>query len=149
MKHIETLVENGNGVLEITEERPLTSINRLRLGEDKTYLKREGDRWVQSFWLVDQFNFNNNTGESESCGTAACFAGWAVLLHYNVGSRVELVRLASIGPTLDVPEEAQQLLGLTDYQANLLFSGNNNVQRLRIVVNFLVKEDNRCNKNES
>lgn len=66
--------------------------------------------------------------ESAPCGTAACIAGWTVVLADAMP--VDLVRHAAIGDPINkeqglfktIPDKAMELLGLTSAEANVLFA---------------------------
>lgn len=93
--------------------------------------------WDQSSW-----------GELLECGTAMCFAGWATSLEglrmtHNdwdekieaVGYNYDRVTDPTTGAVYGVGEKATELLGLTPYQADLLFNGSNQLYHLYFYLN--------------
>jgi hypothetical protein len=93
----------------------------------------EGDYWEQGTW----FTILENERE-ETCGTAACVAGWATILN---GDTIELE--FGVIPRVNgalVSLHAQNILGLTSDQADMLFWGDNSKERLRTLVDAFIRE---------
>lgn len=75
-----------------------------------------------------------------SCGTAHCFAGWAVQI-----ARVEPLIVDEIffrfqnksGNFISIGQEAERLLGITSSEADVLFAGDNYFEDLREMVEIL------------
>jgi hypothetical protein len=84
----------------------------------------QGDKWYQSVWRSEI-----------PCGTAACFAGWAVQMFAPdtavlSGARVYFPDRRE----LVVRDYAMELLGLTDNQSDLLFGGSNTLAELERLI---------------
>lgn len=101
------------------------------------YLK---DRWNQGTWAIQY-----RDSDGDLCGTACCFAGWAVHLagdHFvnDVGCDMEgcdcdeIVAEAPDGNIEHIAERAQELLGLDWRERGRLFNGSNTLDQLREVV---------------
>lgn len=75
------------------------------------------------------------------CGTAQCFAGWAVHLQ---GGRVvdEESAIVEVGWHRDhVQDVAESLLGLDGWESGALFAGGNTLEELELMVKDLVNGD--------
>ena len=110
-----------------------------------------GTRWDQSSW-GRVYAEDEVKAQGLSCGTAGCFAGWAVQLaggKFHLGE-IEKNALAMYGeaevsdcilPGDDVlrsiPSAAADLLRITLDQADWLFNGNNDSHDLRRMVELL------------
>lgn len=86
----------------------------------------------------------DDKGEEITCGTAACFAGWTVILHAPEGTklRAEHVELPS-GRHTYVDDYARQLLGLSHEQGEELFAYFNTVENLRDMIERYCDEEDR------
>lgn len=78
---------------------------------------RRCDMWCQSTWITTLWDKETWL---ERCGTAACFAGWAVILSGEEES-----------PYVSTGEQARRLLGITPREASILFAGDNTIEDLR------------------
>jgi hypothetical protein len=78
------------------------------------------------------------------CGTAACFAGWAVLMFAPHGTLVldeEYVKLPGQGQgPVHIADYAMELLGLDTDQAETLFAAWNGLSALETTVDELERE---------
>jgi hypothetical protein len=99
-----------------------------------------GDGWYQSDWLLtdDEVTITECgvvDRQGRSCGTAGCFAGWAVLLFAPDGTRMDgdCVTLPDGTPT-HVSDYAARLLGLTPSEAGCLFTAWNTMGVLETTV---------------
>lgn len=100
-----------------------------KLDEVMQQIHREPSRWCQNRWFEDSIDYS--TGES--CGTAACFAGWTCLL--NGWKRAEPnERVHRDGNTEHVRVAAQQELHLSYEDACTLFHGSNDLADLNGMV---------------
>lgn len=72
------------------------------------------------------------------CGTAQCFAGWAVALEGWSMSDLGGLWVEKDGEVRDVDDLAQELLGINQAEADNLFSGGNNIADLELMVKDLV-----------
>lgn len=86
---------------------PKSKINVALLAKVRDHILEEPRRYRQSTW--------GRRNALVPCGTAACIAGWAA----NLGGAFTLEELRE-GPT-ETGILAQQLLGLTTAEANILF----------------------------
>jgi len=73
------------------------------------HIERHPDEYNQNTWcrLVDQEN------DGEFCGTAGCFAGWAVLLSTPVAEWEKMQKYCDQSGVEDWQQRAMKLLGLT------------------------------------
>jgi len=96
----------------------------------------------------DQSSFGYQT----ECGTFACFAGWACMLSGEVtwlmqpgfkGLRTREGRLKRVLTREGLPASAaaQELLGLDDHEAGILFGPHNTREALKLMVKDLVNGD--------
>lgn len=107
-------------------------------------IKAHPDEWEQNSWAY-----------RNECGTAYCFAGWAVkiarpdaVFQWRNDSHVLGVGHAStveVGGdrfpvTLPIQDFAQQLLELNSLQATVLFAGGNHLDDLERIVDEYSKE---------
>lgn len=104
----------------------------------------------QEYWARSVDDPTTNV-DLNACGTAMCFAGWAVLLHNGTTpnrffrwNRVESKRgyefewVADATTTgAEIEEEARKLLGLDSETAERLFDGANLIEDLREIVTDL------------
>lgn len=79
----------------------------------------------------------NSWFSANSCGTTACFAGWATLLSGYKTVGVSLVRRPG-GDRLYVSEVARDLLGLTFEEGKVLFAGSNGRPMMALMVKDLL-----------
>jgi len=117
----------------------MSTPNKVLLQQTLTYIKRYPDTWYQGDWSLQT-----------DCGTAHCFAGWAVklggvtldeddeVLRASLPSPDELQKHIDDDPAspgyVHVSVAARHLLGLTPEQAEELFSGANAVEDLERIV---------------
>jgi hypothetical protein len=100
------------------------------------FIKDHPEQHSQGWWF-----------KKRDCGTAACFAGWAVTLKgylpvFHVGDcRAETVVLPGYRREFDTPELAQELLGLTLRERETLFEASNTSEMLELMVKDLVNGD--------
>lgn len=92
----------------------------------------------QNVW-IEQVSDQLDDPEDQTCGTAACFAGWATLLSGDKplfeGYRVAgAVISTATKRERRVANRAKELLGLTDTQADCLFYGGNTRAELEELV---------------
>jgi hypothetical protein len=101
------------------------------------FINDHEDKHDQDVWFESQFS---NEAISQNCETAACFAGWAVLLngYEHVCNDVYDRSGVLLG---DVCEVAADLLGLEEWEANRLFDGSNSRIMLARMVKDLVNGD--------
>lgn len=92
------------------------------------------DRWEQATYCRPVTRFNKELGRSVECGTAACFAGWALVL-----SGHNLLAEFGDGSNLghDPAVAAMEELGITRDQAVMLFAPNNTLRGLREIVEVI------------
>lgn len=92
---------------------------------------KPADTWNQGTWARKNER-QDEDGEYYTCGTTACFAGWAVELSGKDALAMEI----DMNDPRDMPvrEEAMELLGLTDEEAFALFEGTNGLDDLRMIV---------------
>ena len=83
-----------------------------------------------------------------SCGTAACFAGWACLLTQGTKQCLDNETFSYQGKTKHAADLAMDLLGLTHKEAAVLFSGNNSREGLQLMVKDLVNGDELRDRRE-
>lgn len=96
-----------------------------------TEVAATNDMWQQMTWLA-----------RTSCGTAGCFAGnYLLSLGYEAhgDSRYPHQVKTPEGRIVDVRNQAAELLGLSHYQADRLFSAHNSLDDLRRIVNIYVE----------
>lgn len=72
------------------------------------------------------------------CGTAQCFAGWAIALKGWERYTDDLPMVQREGLALRIPTAAKNELGLSEYEALILFDGSNTVDMLELMVKDLV-----------
>jgi len=100
-----------------------------------------GDGWYQADWLrtlgevtITDQGLVDSQGE-KTCGTAGCFAGWAVVMFAPDGTRVDGAYVTMPdGGTSFVSEMAQELLDLEDAQRRMLFAGSSTIFELERVI---------------
>lgn len=103
--------------------------------------------WNQHVWLARRGGpLAYEVPEGNTCGTAACFAGWRAVLDEKEGlceipKRAMDIVVVQIetpqGPrevSLDIAEYAQQRLGLDDEEAEELFNSENSLRTLKDLV---------------
>lgn len=88
----------------------------------------------------DQRIWVQGVQEDDSCGTTACFAGWACFL---AGLKQEAVSTDEDyfrfhGQRTHASDIAPKLLGLTTREADILFEATNSVEELQHMVKKLV-----------
>lgn len=96
--------------------------------------EQPADRWDQGIYGEPNMRYDYATGEETQCDTAACFAGWALVL---TGHDL----LKEYERTGDPATDAMEELGLTPEQANWLFDASNDLTTLRILVNRIKLKD--------
>ena len=80
--------------------------------------------------ILDHPEQHDQTIWMNECRTVACFAGWTCLLSGQVSSY-----------WVFIPNRAIDLLGLTEDEANILFSERNTIPQLQLMVKDLVNGD--------
>lgn len=85
-------------------------------------LNMENWAWCDVEWDFDGDGYKKVV----DCGTTACIAGWAVQLHgykflLHDGDQYAIECIARNGRVMNIEYKAQELLGLTDDEANSLF----------------------------
>jgi hypothetical protein len=94
------------------------------------------DSWNQRHWFVEPSPWRGGRW----CGTAACFAGHALLLEgwepiFNADGGAEwITRNGEIG---DIKPTAAMALGINLYQADVLFAGKNELEDIDRIVDGL------------
>lgn len=121
-----------------------TSLLRLTLA----HIENNQQAWDQTAWAIRQYR------DGETCGTAYCFAGWAVQL---AGHSIQfddsytpipegpdhqhgLATLRGTDQLEPIDTLAQHELGLNTDQAKQLFAENNRLTDLRRIVDQLIAE---------
>lgn len=108
--------------------------------DDEDATGPEGPHWDQSTWV------SVPSEESSACGTALCFAGWAIWLE---GYKIPLAQpggsaLANASGDVvrgdEIAFKAQMVLGLDYEWARLLFSSQNDLEDLRRYVDEIVAD---------
>jgi len=113
--------------------------------------KREGvatDQWRQTRWTGEALARTQTPPTvQEPCGTAGCFAGWALLLNgYQLapvekrGQMGRYIYTPDGDRVVSVSEEAARLLGIDELDANRpggLFFGANDLDDIRRIVGEL------------
>jgi hypothetical protein len=96
-----------------------------RLLKTLEMVKANPDHWDQKHW---------------HCGTSHCFAGFANLLQFELPAETHEDELEDINPRLDEWSvgSATQWLGLTDYEARLLFSSTNRLEDLERIISQII-----------
>ena len=105
--------------------------NADRLRTELEFVTAHPDLWDQSHWVLVTDRSDVEPGADWTCGTTACLAGWTALhdgLRPDPRSDARLVDDA--GRLHDVGDVARRALGLTDAQADALFSSENNLRDL-------------------
>lgn len=101
------------------------------------HIESHPEEWYQGNWAI-------NTYSPASCGTAYCFAGWAlVLAGHDFGPSDNLWLFELDGRMVsnsEVGVAAKNALGLTQHEANRLFYAHNSLQSLRDIVEDIVGE---------
>lgn len=134
------------------QRRPLPRINGPLLRKVLDHIRTPGVRWDQTTWrrVPDIFDWLE---KGSGCGTAFCFAGWTCELsggewvgnsHFLVreegdvaGSREAERAMDQLGVSARI--RAGRLLGLTWYEAELLFAANNGLERVEEIVEELLR----------
>lgn len=93
-------------------------------------------------------------GAGEECGTTACYAGWATILHGgNADGSIVFLTQEDIdahpddfeeyqpGESIHIADYAKAILGLTAQESSDLFCGDNSKQDLRDKVNQLIEKE--------
>lgn len=137
MDHITSLATEEGAGIPTTGEPP-------RLWRQATWIHIT-PRHTEPATLTDQGLIRNG----EPCGTAACFAGWTVLLFGEPGTQIG--QLTGYGDRVFLPgsprafttiaEYARELLGLNQREADELFRSGNSLQNLRELVDEFTEED--------
>lgn len=123
--------------------------------EENEKLERgESSEWDQGNWITLPFEYSLLDGRSEDllasvpCGTACCIAGKVAL---EAGGRPAVVGIGTDfphyagslvnmpdGTKVGVDEFAARRLGITGDQAEVLFSGSNDIEDLRLIIGALI-----------
>jgi len=102
----------GNQASEAAERKyPVIQADNLRAV--LAHIEAHPETWKQSSW---------------HCGTSHCFGGWAQIMAGRPASDAS------------VRADARKWLGLTRYEADLLFDGYNSIETIREVVTELVSD---------
>jgi hypothetical protein len=122
-------------------------LNLPRLKQVRDHVVAHPDQHDQGEWFIDINGYEKPCVIGSECGTAACVAGWTVLLNgdqpikmafpdhgYTSASSVALIN----GGVMDIDDRAQQILGLTDDQAQELFYDISTPQRAVDYLNDLI-----------
>jgi hypothetical protein len=126
-----------------------TGVDVDRLRRALELVTADPDRWEQGHWFelppayeeaaeghddapcsVARLPVDGEPGVDWTCGTTACLAGWVT---FQAGHEPSTVIDHVVSPTGEVGfvrRVAQELLGLTDGQASLLFFGDNSLRDL-------------------
>lgn len=104
-----------------------TTVNAALLRQTLDYIKTHPEQWEQSTWRAE-----------ELCGTVACFAGWACALNGDMfdPSEWDLVLTDANGKPVDsmIERRAEEILGLTEDQADDLFGAYRTLDELEQIV---------------
>ena len=107
----------------------MTNADRLRA--ELEFLTAHLDLWDQANWVLVTDRSDVEPGADWTCGTTACLAGWTALHDgFRPDPRHDTCVLDDAGRYHDVGDVARRTLGLTDYQADVLFSAENNLRDL-------------------
>lgn len=123
--------------------------NNDRLQEVLDHIENNPQTWQQDVWFINrdgtEENFSIEVEEINSCGSAFCFAGHAALKGgftrppaNNYDSWFS--RNEETGRVTYVDEFARDWLGVTNDQADILFSSSNTMDDLRECVAALVED---------
>lgn len=113
----------------------MTTEQVARLRATLEFVTSHPERWAQSVWyrLPTAAQVDAEPGVDWTCGTSACLAGWTALragfVPVDDAANV-LVRDPTTGLELLVEDAAADLLGLSRYQAEVLFAAGNNLRDL-------------------
>lgn len=108
-----------------------TTVNAALLRQTLDYIKAHPKEWDQEVWR-----------QVTSCGTVACFAGWACALN---GDRFnpddwEFVITDESGVSSPIEDRAREILGLAIGEADWLFDGGNTLYDLEQIVETLCRD---------
>lgn len=89
--------------------------------------------WNQSFW-----------GFKTSCGTQYCLAGHVLQeagydFVYGAGARIAMYSLSPTGAQGDFSERAADLVGLSRWEASMLFSSENSIEDIKLIANTILE----------
>lgn len=109
------------------------TINRPLLLKTLAVIEEKPEAWSQGDWATKD---PQCLPEKNICGTAFCFAGWALVNsgykpEWTEGSNYTGEFVSKRGKVVDAETKAQKLLNLTDEQSGNLFSGNNTLEEIR------------------
>lgn len=101
-------------------------------------LRGEPSEWDQIHWAVNPIQYARYWDQQPppvDCGTACCLAGKAVARQggvFKIG-RDGVAAYADMpdGKTVAIDDYAQQILGLSEHQADTLFEGYNTIEDVR------------------
>lgn len=90
--------------------------------------------WDQTDWLLPV-----SQGDGHACGTAMCFAGWALYLdgYTEIDAQATYMSNPDTGDAVSWPvvgDVAQGVLDLTECQADTLFDGFNDIDALERII---------------
>ena len=111
------------------------------------HIEAHPEEWQQNFWAKQLL------GSEASCGTAFCYAGHAVHMahpdaefqfyeHDLLSEQASDVQIPGVG-LRNIKFTAQELLGLSDYSADVMFAASNTLEHLRDYVGQLSRPDFR------
>lgn len=112
--------------------------NAVELNLDNNYAV---PMWDQRKWIA----IPDNTMPEGSCGTAGCFAGWAVMMFVPEFKldwddecpnpyREMVDNIIVDGESIPIEEMARQLLGLNGFEADALFDWSNDLEVIENVI---------------
>jgi len=131
-------------------DRALEGLNVELLLQTLALIQAQPERWYQgSFYSVRKVpggGWRSTEAEHENdCGTACCFAGWAVAINDRREPRRYGDGSDAIGAN-HISVRAMRLLGLTAYEAAHLFSASNTMGKIEQYVHRIVDGEFRTPK---
>jgi hypothetical protein len=118
----------GSDFVNRWDNRPVPNLNLIR--EVLSVIKENPERWNQSIWM-------SSPEPKFTCGTAMCVAGHAVSISDLdikwVYSRWDKEYRGTLEDGRMIAKVAQELLGLTENEANTLFDANNTFAELKTI----------------
>lgn len=100
----------------------------------------EGREWYQGLWVTPRNQVPQLQDDPEACGTAYCLAGYVGQLVDPRFKTSGWVEDETTSDDVHVSQFAQEALGITDYQAMMLFSASNSAERIRQVAEKIAGE---------
>lgn len=119
----------------------MAELDKVALREtlDRVIAADAARQWNQNHWALPQATNRDALDDDSVCGTAQCFAGWRLVLdgYHTVGvDAMENAQGVHVYG-LSIGRQAQDRLGLTEKQGDLLFDGDNSLERLKELVDEL------------